>query len=323
MENYTDKIDDTDDEDLIEFYEDKIEDLEAEYLEEIEEFEKDLVDLEENLEDAIEDAEDDKEDAIGDGDEEELEAVVKLLGDLEDIEEDLKELIVEVWDILGKEAEEVEIDSIAINTTQTNIANTTNQTNTSFADICLESWICDDWSVCLAGQETRTCTDLNSCGTTIQKPSETKSCIVSTDSSTDSSGTDYDTDTSSQSWDTSTETDDYGLETTGGSEYGTDSSDVQSTTKTEGAMLVPTLIISSVLLLFVIGGLMYFLYLKPKQGEGFSKVGGSTKIVGENASLSTYIRKEKRKGLSNTQIKYALLNSGWDANQVDSALKGK
>jgi PGF-pre-PGF domain-containing protein len=43
---------------------------------------------------------------------------------------------------------------------------------------CTESWTCTDWSACANSQQTRTCTDANSCGTTASKPSESQSCTV-------------------------------------------------------------------------------------------------------------------------------------------------
>jgi len=43
---------------------------------------------------------------------------------------------------------------------------------------CTESWTCTDWSTCSNSQQTRTCTDANSCGTTTSKPSESQSCTV-------------------------------------------------------------------------------------------------------------------------------------------------
>ena len=41
---------------------------------------------------------------------------------------------------------------------------------------CQESWSCSDWSVCTSCLQTRTCTDSNSCGTTINKPVLSQSC---------------------------------------------------------------------------------------------------------------------------------------------------
>lgn len=42
--------------------------------------------------------------------------------------------------------------------------------------VCTENWSCGNWSSCLNGQQTRTCTDANSCGTTTKKPATTQSC---------------------------------------------------------------------------------------------------------------------------------------------------
>ena len=42
---------------------------------------------------------------------------------------------------------------------------------------CIEDWQCTEWSECDSSQtQTRTCEDLNSCGTQDNKPSETQSC---------------------------------------------------------------------------------------------------------------------------------------------------
>jgi hypothetical protein len=41
---------------------------------------------------------------------------------------------------------------------------------------CVEDWSCTDWSSCSGGTKTRTCTDLNNCGTTDNKPSESSVC---------------------------------------------------------------------------------------------------------------------------------------------------
>lgn len=43
---------------------------------------------------------------------------------------------------------------------------------------CTEDWSCTDWSECVEGTQTRICTDLNDCGTTISKPTESQSCGV-------------------------------------------------------------------------------------------------------------------------------------------------
>ena len=49
---------------------------------------------------------------------------------------------------------------------------------TGAAITCVESWSCTDWSTCVNNQQTRTCTDVNSCGTTVNKPDESQSCTA-------------------------------------------------------------------------------------------------------------------------------------------------
>lgn len=41
---------------------------------------------------------------------------------------------------------------------------------------CEEDWECTDWGECVEGQKQRKCTDNNECGTTSDKPEETKEC---------------------------------------------------------------------------------------------------------------------------------------------------
>lgn len=41
---------------------------------------------------------------------------------------------------------------------------------------CVEAWSCTDWSQCANGQQSRTCSDLNNCGTENDKPAVTQSC---------------------------------------------------------------------------------------------------------------------------------------------------
>ena len=44
--------------------------------------------------------------------------------------------------------------------------------------LCTEDWTCTAWSDCVDGTQTRTCTDNNVCGTTINKPLESQACEV-------------------------------------------------------------------------------------------------------------------------------------------------
>ncbi len=44
-------------------------------------------------------------------------------------------------------------------------------------ETCTEDWSCTEWSMCVNGEQTRTCTDANACGTTENKPAETQECM--------------------------------------------------------------------------------------------------------------------------------------------------
>ncbi len=44
--------------------------------------------------------------------------------------------------------------------------------------ICTPNWSCGAWSACACGTQTRTCTDLNSCGTTTGRPAISQSCVI-------------------------------------------------------------------------------------------------------------------------------------------------
>jgi hypothetical protein len=45
---------------------------------------------------------------------------------------------------------------------------------------CTPNWSCTNWGTCTGGIQTRTCTDLNNCGTSTGKPAESQSCTVCT-----------------------------------------------------------------------------------------------------------------------------------------------
>jgi hypothetical protein len=45
------------------------------------------------------------------------------------------------------------------------------------SESCKEDWKCSEWSVCSKGYQKRKCSDLNSCGSIFDKPSEKKDCI--------------------------------------------------------------------------------------------------------------------------------------------------
>jgi len=43
---------------------------------------------------------------------------------------------------------------------------------------CTENWSCWGWNACVNGQQTRTCTDSNHCGTVANRPAATKACDI-------------------------------------------------------------------------------------------------------------------------------------------------
>lgn len=49
---------------------------------------------------------------------------------------------------------------------------------------CTESWTCGEWNDCAGGVQTRICTDANTCGTVLKKPSESQTCSGSGSSGT-------------------------------------------------------------------------------------------------------------------------------------------
>ena len=53
-------------------------------------------------------------------------------------------------------------------------SNNNNSNNTN--NTCTTDWDCGSWSACVNKQQTKTCTDLNNCGTTTNKPAESQYC---------------------------------------------------------------------------------------------------------------------------------------------------
>jgi hypothetical protein len=54
--------------------------------------------------------------------------------------------------------------------------------------VCIENWVCSDWSACTNGVQTRTCTDQNSCGTTVKKPETSQTCVIASTTQTNAGG---------------------------------------------------------------------------------------------------------------------------------------
>jgi len=72
---------------------------------------------------------------------------------------------------------------------------------------CTESWDCSAFGTCSNSIQTRTCTDINNCGTALSKPSEQQTCVLITECNTANVGirkcysaTKYQTCLASGSW---------------------------------------------------------------------------------------------------------------------------
>ncbi|MCK4553058.1 hypothetical protein KAT80_02550, partial [Candidatus Pacearchaeota archaeon] len=50
--------------------------------------------------------------------------------------------------------------------------------NNDTNETCTENWDCTNWSTCINNEQTRTCIDLNDCGTTEDKPEESQTCVI-------------------------------------------------------------------------------------------------------------------------------------------------
>jgi hypothetical protein len=53
---------------------------------------------------------------------------------------------------------------------------------------CTENWDCGSWSACYGGEQTRSCTDKNSCGTSVSKPATKRTCAATGSSGTSEVG---------------------------------------------------------------------------------------------------------------------------------------
>jgi len=61
---------------------------------------------------------------------------------------------------------------------ETNITQETEMQTQGNESQCIEKWVCTPWSECKNGVQTRTCTEVNNCGTDIHKPFETQPCTL-------------------------------------------------------------------------------------------------------------------------------------------------
>lgn len=76
------------------------------------------------------------------------------------------------------DSEETETDTVDDN-------NEEDEENDAVEDECVEDWVCDDWSECVEGYQTRECTDENECGTDLYEPSTRQPCTIDSEDSED------------------------------------------------------------------------------------------------------------------------------------------
>lgn len=195
---------------------------------------------------------------------------------------------------------------------------------------CAEEWICSQWSECTNGQQTRTCTDSNNCGTTNNKPGESQSC---------GSGT---TQPAPETEDTSKTEKNLGAANKTSETTGKEESD--ESTFFSGLKLK----IIIIALLFLIAGIIMFFFFKKKTSASeqpsygvieeqkkeetktvteelkpsvpIEKVKLPPKEVKVDPKLAEYIQTNIKKGFTKEQIKKSLIKASWDAVEVDAAL---
>jgi len=65
--------------------------------------------------------------------------------------------------------------------------NKRNSSGYNFTVVCVEAWTCTTWGTCSSSTQSRNCTDAGACGTTVERPDTSQSCVVSSGSSGSSS----------------------------------------------------------------------------------------------------------------------------------------
>lgn len=58
------------------------------------------------------------------------------------------------------------------------LSNVVTKTTSALAQACLPTWSCSEWSACLNGQQTRTCTDTNNCQSNLGQPLTSQTCTA-------------------------------------------------------------------------------------------------------------------------------------------------
>lgn len=196
---------------------------------------------------------------------------------------------------------------------------------------CIEDWQCTSWSDCIENQQIRTCTDLNNCETTNNKPEETKSCFIE------------------KKVEEANETITPEPKTTA-KEQGI-IKPAKKETRESG--FFSGLIFRIILAISIVGIIAFFLYHNAKKEQGgifieardeevkpesstkesivIDQEAVKTKKVDEpkampseeikiNPKLIEYIQTNLKKGYTKEQIKETLIKSAWDEKEIELAL---
>ncbi len=60
------------------------------------------------------------------------------------------------------------------------LSNVVTKTTSALAQACLPTWSCSEWTACLDGRQTRTCTDTNGCQSNLGQPLTSQTCTAPT-----------------------------------------------------------------------------------------------------------------------------------------------
>ena len=194
---------------------------------------------------------------------------------------------------------------------------------------CVESWQCGDYlpSSCESGEtQTRTCTDLRSCGTVLNKPSTSRICVI------DGGGDDTDNDDLPDSWEmqyfnTLQHGRDDDFDEDGFTNYEEYLNGTNPKVPEEDGGL-GFWIVAIIIIVILIAGAAFYLIAKkgdkPSVGDS-SRVNKSMefKHTGLDPKLTNYVAQCRAKNIPEQTIKRTLTRSGWKAGDIEKALKKK
>lgn len=213
---------------------------------------------------------------------------------------------------------------------------------------CKPDWQCTKWSVCEDGQQTRTCTDNNACGTLDDKPEEAQACMmldlcsnkqiddgeegIDCGGSCAPCGTCFDgvrnqdetgVDCGGICGACATCTDGVRNQGEAGVDCGGPCPDacapkpaVEEEPSADNSMMMTIIII--VVFILVIGGIGGVAYIKPELFSGLTSMGSSTSASDEG--LVNYIQQALLKGYSPQKVEQMLMDSDWEPKQIEGSM---